>query len=251
MLIAGFTLLFKLLFGAGNMQVFLVEDLPKEIKATVDDKEKKKEILAVLKDFEKEFNKTQKEINRSMKNLKKLNLDRNSLKESIVAEFTITSDLWKKLQTDGISKRLQVINLLTAEEWDKVTANSVAEFDKKENKKNDKVFEEFDKELKKFKEEIVKNISDKEKITEIEDAFLDFSTDIKGYIDANMERTLRDHQTFRNMNATSDELVNALSTVEEARMDVFEGIIELHFKLVELTTEEEWNSIAKATNNLF
>ena len=186
-----------------------------------------------------------------MKNLKKLNLDRNSLKESIVAEFTITSDLWKKLQTDGISKRLQVINLLTAEEWDKVTANSVAEFDKKENKKNDKVFEEFDKELKKFKEEIVKNISDKEKITEIEDAFLDFSTDIKGYIDANMERTLRDHQTFRNMNATSDELVNALSTVEEARMDVFEGIIELHFKLVELTTEEEWNSIAKATNNLF
>ena len=69
------------------MQVFLVEDLPKEIKATVDDKEKKKEIPAVLKDYEKEFDKTQKLINKSMKNLKKLNLDRNSSRESIVVSL--------------------------------------------------------------------------------------------------------------------------------------------------------------------
>ena len=84
-----------------------------------------------------------------------------------------------------------MINLLIAEEWEIVTAKLVVEFDK---------------ELKKVKEEITKNISDKEKINKIEDAFLDFNTVIKGNIKANMERTLSGHQTFRNMNATSYEL---------------------------------------------
>ena len=144
-----------------------------------------------------------------------------------------------------------MINLLIAEKWEIVTAKSVAEFDKKEIKKNDKIFEEFDKEVKKVKEEIVKNISDKEKINKIEDAFLDFTSEIKGYIKANMARTLRDHQAFRNVNATSDELVTALSTVEEARMEVFEGIMDLHFKLIKLTSEEEWDSLAKAANKLY
>ena len=66
-----------------------------------------------------------------------------------------------------------------------------------------------------------------------------------------MERTLRDHQAFRNVNATSDELITALSTVDEAIMEVFEGIMDLHFKLIELTSEEEWDSLAKAANKLY
>ena len=66
--------------------------------------------------------------------LKKLNLDRNSTESSIRAEFTITLDLWSKLQNDGIDKRLQVIGLLKEEEWEKVIANSMADLDKKEQK---------------------------------------------------------------------------------------------------------------------
>ena len=49
MLIAGITLLIGILFGGSDLSTFLVEDLPKEIKHNVEDKEKQKQILAVLK----------------------------------------------------------------------------------------------------------------------------------------------------------------------------------------------------------
>ena len=251
MIIAGLTILIGLLFGGGNISAFLIEDLPKEIKHNVDDKEKQKEILAVLKEFDKEFKKAQKEIDKSKKELKKLNLERTSSEESIRAEFDKVTDIWKKLQTDGIEKRIQVTSMLTEDEWEKIVAGSVSELDKKEQKSQDKIFEDFEKELNKTKKEIKKSIPDVAKANKIEDAFLAFSNEIKAYITANMDRTLRNYETFRNLNATKDELEEALSNVENSREKVFDGIINLHFELVELTTDDEWKSLAKAVNDLY
>ena len=251
MLIAGITLLIGILFGGSDLSTFLVEDLPKEIKHNVEDKEKQKQILAVLKEYEKEFKKTQKEINKSTKELKKLNLDRNSTESSIRLEFAVTLDLWKKLQNDGIDKRLQVIGLLTEDEWEKVIANSIADPDKKEKKHKNKIYENFDKEVSKIKKEIEKTILDTAIAVNIENAFKDFSNGVRSYISANMDRTLKNHKTLRNKEANKEELEQALLFVVDARKNVFEQLLKLHFKLIDLTTEDEWKKISKSINELY
>lgn len=251
MIVTGLILLFTVLFGSPVIPTFVVEDLQKEVKANIDDKERQKEILSVLKDYEDEFKKSQKEINKITKKLKKLNEDRHSPKDSIIAALNMNLDIWKKLQTDGIDHRLKAIKLITPEEWEQITANSVAEFDEKELKAQEKVYKNFNKEIFKVQEVIADKVTEEDRRKKIEAAFENYDKEMITYIDLNINRTLNNHKAFRNLNATKPELLEALSSIEDARKDVFEGIVKLHFQLVELTTDEEWKKISKAVNNMY
>ena len=42
-----------------------------------------------------------------------------------------------------------------------------------------------------------------------------------------------------------------MSTIDQARDQFFDGVVKLHFDLVELTTDEEWSKIAKSVNKIF
>jgi len=251
MIVTGLILLFTMLFGSPSIPTFIVEDLPKEVKANIDDKERQKEILAVLNDYEDESKKSQKELDKVTKRLKELNSDRLSPKDSIVAELNIALDIWKELQTNGIDKRIQVKDMITPEEWEKIIANSVAEFDKKELKAHEKLYKNFNKELYKVQEVMADKVADMERRKKIEAAFDSYSKDVKDYIDANIDRTLKNHAAFRNLDATKQELLEALSSVESSREEFFDGIVKLHFELVEYTTDDEWGKISKAINDMY
>ena len=80
MLITGITLLITLLFGGGSQPIFIVEDLPKEIKNNVNDKNRQKEILSVLDIYEDEVKEYRKKIKKNNKKMKQYNLDQGYLK---------------------------------------------------------------------------------------------------------------------------------------------------------------------------
>ena len=251
MLVATLSLLIGMLLGGSNIPVFIVEELPKEIKRNIDDKERKNEILSILKVYEKEFKNSQKSLDKLKKKMKKLNLDRNSEKDSIYQVLNDASDLWEKLQASGVDNRVLVQEMLTQEEWEKIISKSIDELSKKEVKNLEKEHKNFDKEYDKLQSAIAKQITNPERLKIIDQSFLDFKILLKDYIQSNKEKTLRYNDVFQNLNATKSDLAEAVSFVDESRTKLFDGIVKLHFELTEITTEEEWTKIAKSVNKLF
>ncbi len=141
--------------------------------------------------------------------------------------------------------------MLSEEEWELIISKSLEEFDKKEIKKQEKAYKEFEKNFAKLKSTVEKEITDAERKEKIGATFTSFKKDMKNYVDANMNRTIKEMEAFGDLNAAEDELKAAASSVEEARNQFFEGIVTLHFDLVELTTDEEWDKISKSVNKIF
>ena len=251
MLVASLSLLIGMLLGGGNISAFVVEDFPKEVKTNVDDKERQKEIMSSFKPYEKEFKKVQKDLNKSKKKMKKLNLDRNASTEDIQEILDNANLAWKGVQSTGVKNRMKTLEMLSDEEWELIIAKSLEEFDKKEIKKQEKAYKEFEKKFAKLQSAVEKEITDidhKEKILATLDTF---KSDMKNYVDANMNRTIRELEEFGKKDANEEKLNEELSTIDDAREQFFDGIVKLHFDLVELTTDEEWTKIAKSVNKIF
>ena len=251
MLVASLSLLIGMLLGGQNISAYIVEDLPKEIKANVDDKEKQKEILSITKAYEKEFKGVQKDLKKSKKQMKKLNLDRNTTPESINAVLDEADNSWKEVQTLGLKSRSAVLEMLSQEEWSGIISKSLEDYSKKDLKKQDKALEDFEKKFDKLKKDVAKEITDPKRQENIFATFDTFKVDMENYVAANRKRTIKDMGDFGNLEASEAELQQELSSLDEARSQFFEGIEKLHFELVENTTEEEWAKIAKSVNKIF
>lgn len=251
MLVASLSLLIGMLLGGGNISAFVIEDFPKEVKTNINDKERQKEVISSFKPYEKEFKKVQKDLNKSKKEMKKLNLDRNASSEDIQEILDDANLAWKGIQTTGVQNRLKTVEMLSDEEWELIIAKSLEEFDKKEIKKQEKAYKEFEKNFAKLQSTIEKEISDVDHKTKILATLDTFKSDMKNYVDANMNKTIRELDEFGRKDASEEELNEALSTIDDAREQFFDGIVKLHFDLVELTTDEEWTKIAKSVNKIF
>ena len=251
MLVASLSLLIGMLLGGGNISAFVVEDFPKEVKTNVDDKERQKEIMNSFKPYEKEFKKVQKDLNKSKKKMKKLNLDRNASAEDIQSILDNANDAWKGVQTSGLQSREETLEMLSDEEWELIIAKSLEEYDKKDIKKQEKAYKEFEKQFAKLKSTVEKEITDTDKKDKILATLDTFKSDMKNYADASTNRTIKELKAFGKKDATEEELNEALSTIDDAREQFFDGIVKLHFDLVESTTDEEWGKIAKSVNKIF
>lgn len=251
MIVATLTLLIGMLLGGGNVPAFVVEDFPKEVKTHVDDKERQKEIFIITKPYEKEFKKVQKDLNKSKKKMKKLHLDRNASSDDIGQILDEASDSWKDIQSKGFQYRTEALKILTEEEWELIIAKSLEEFDKKEIKKQEKTYKEFEKNFEKLQLTVEKEITDADRQEQIKATFTSFKKDMKNYVDANTKRTLKEMIAFGDMNATEEELESAMSPIDEARDKFFDSVVKLHYDLVEMTSDEEWNKIAKSVNKIF
>lgn len=251
MLIATITILMGMLFGGGNMSAFVVEDFPKEVKANVDDKERQKEIISLVKPYEKEFKSVQKDLNKSKKKLKKLNLDRNASSEDINEILDEATTTWRRIQTEGLQTRSKTLEMLNDQEWEEIISKSLEEFDKKEVKKQEKAFKEFEKNFAKLQVYVEKEITDPERQEKIATIFTSFKKVMNNYVEANMNKTIKEMEAFADINASEEDLKAALSSIDLARDAFFDGILSLHFDLVDLTSDEEWTGISKAVNKIF
>lgn len=251
MLVASLTLLIGMLMGGQNISAFIVEDLPKEIKANIDDKERQKEVLSIVKAYEKEFKGVQKDLKKSKKEMKKLNLDRNSTPESINTVLDEANSSWKEIQEQGIKSRLDALELLSNEEWEGVISQSLEDYSKKDLKKQNKAVEDFEKKFDKLKSSVAKEITDPERQEKIFATFDAFKVDMANYIAVNKKKTVKDMDIFRDLDASEAQIQQEVSSIDEARSQFFKGIEKLHFELVENTTDEEWSKIAKSVNKIF
>ena len=133
-MIIGTITLISMLFFSGALSLFLVEDFDKGIEKYVVEKERRKELLADLKDIKKTLKEMNEERDDYIKTLKKLNANRNTT----TADFNEYQDKLLvqavKIQDMTIDSRLQLIKKITQEEWDQIMALSATTVQKTKDK---------------------------------------------------------------------------------------------------------------------
>ena len=119
MLIGLFLLLSSLLLG-GNPEVFYIDKIEKGIKKFVVDKERKKELNDILKDYNKSVKAFHTTRNGYVKTLKTQSLDRNTPDQWYKDFFDARLQDRKDIHAEFIRQRLALQERITDEEWTEI-----------------------------------------------------------------------------------------------------------------------------------
>ena len=248
-MIIGTITLISMLFFSGALSLFLVEDFDKGVEKYVVEKERRKELLADLKDIKKTLKDMNEERDDYIKTLKKLNTNRNTT----TADFMEYQDKLLvqavKIQDLTIDSRLQLIKKITQEEWDQIMALSAATVQKTKDKleakrEKGKVKDPFQK----FESEIEKTVSNPENKEKILSTLETYKKDLNILNEKIASRNVIDNPTFKNKEASRDDLKKIADEVNAIKVKAFEAMVDFHFTIKEQTTEKEWDKIVKAFN---
>ena len=250
MLIGLFTLLTALVFG-GNESPFILQNAEKIIKKEIQDKDRKKEIQAMMKEYKKEWKALNKTKKKQAKSIAKLNKDRNTATEQLAEKFEKFRVQRVELNQKLIDGRIKVARLIEQEEWDKILTDVVQispKAEKKLTKAEAKVKIKQDKKLQSIGDEIEAVFSDPVEREQATQYLLQFEDDIIVFLTSSSKFTYRDQEALQDRSASKEEIAGVIQKLEDYRANVHHSFLELRKNLVELSNEKNWPKLAKALN---
>lgn len=90
-MISGLIVLLGLIFGGGSIEYFFIAEFEKSINKYVDNKERKKELRAHAKNYQKAVNEYKKQYKNQVDLFKEKNLDKRTSKQDYIKIFNIIS----------------------------------------------------------------------------------------------------------------------------------------------------------------
>jgi len=234
-------LLYMMLFGGGSSPI-IVPKLDNYVKEYVVDEVRRDSIIELIKISDEKTEETAEANKDLVKTLKSLYKSRVATHEEF--ENTVNEILNNQKATQKVNLMV-IVNShkqITSDEWDKIQNeiySSLEKSDKDRKEKTAKQNKKFDKLTKK----ISKNIADKNK----RKLALDAVAEAKKVYSEN-RKTIQNEFLNRNSviykyKASEKEISDYQNKIVRLNKEFFEETFKAHFKLVELTTEEEWNDI--------
>ena len=221
---------------------FLVKDLDKYVKHHVADETRKDKVLDYLKEAQAIRKKTVKANKDLVKQYSKIEHSREATKEDFEKLRTATLKIQKTSQTANVHAIQNSQNYITKEEWSAIEKDIAKSFEKSK-KKTQKAYDKLNKQFVKWEAKINKSISDKEKrkqaIVAVERLRTTYVNNKKQVQDELMNHESAIFQ-YKAPEAKLKEVQDGYLALLKELLDVTE---ETHFKLVELTTPEEWKKI--------
>lgn len=245
---------FITLLTGGPEQIFLIDNLKKEIKQNVDDKEIKDELLNTLEITTKEIKKFNKCNDKGRKKVKKLVQKKSSSSDLLNGILNNALILRIEHQKKMIESRLFFQEKMNIEQWNKIisTADLPSEKDIKEY---DAVIEKDKKAKKKLvdkvREAISNGIEEPSKQEIIITSFNEFEYALNNYLDEARKINFTNNKIVRNHNASKADLQGIYDYQNKLRKTVYQEFIEMHQIASEKTTLEEWNKISNSFSKLF
>ena len=239
------TTLVILLFFGGAQQNFLIDNLEKGIKKVIDDKDRKKEILAELKDAKsviKAFNKAGKA---SRKEFKAMSADRETSRKALEEIQEVLREKRQAMQHESIEARLSLVPKITEEEWGKIIDLSnvhVAKQKAKAEKKSEKKPKDDFRKVRTAIEDSIQDPGTRSEMTAMLESF------IEQYEAMNERRrslNVADNELVGKQDASREELQGMFGEMNALRDDVFRTFLDYRFKAKALLSAEEWDPIAK------
>lgn len=245
MIIGTITLISMLFFG-GVQEYFLLDKLEKGVKKYVEDKDRRKEILADLKASKnviKIFNKDRKIM---LKSFKKMSLDRNAKQQDFKDFFNETQSERINFQEKIIEDRLRIVEKFSPEEWNGIILLSSSSAEKRLEKALTKTKNPFND----LYNRIDKSITDTLMQAQIRTIIDDFENEFNKMTSHVKSLNASQSEILQNQMVTSEELHDMANTVNEVRKEAMNAFIDFHFRMKEVTNEKEWQEIMKEFNRI-
>lgn len=254
MLIALFTVLAAVLFTGGNNSPYINPNAEKLIKQNIEDSDRKKEILTIMKDYKKEWKELNKLAKKQAKAIHKMNKDRNVASEAIAAAFQEARQGRLGIEKKLIETRLAVQPLITQTEWDHILEEILVLKPKKEKKQTKAEMKEQlrqNKQLTAIGDEIEAAFDDPAKRKQATADLLTFEESLSVVLEESQSYNYRDQEALKNKEATREELEAILDNLSQVRAASEEAYLILRTDLIELSTEDNWPKLAKALGKFF
>lgn len=238
-----------ILISGSDATPFILPKAEKVVKQTVEDSNRKKEILAEMKIYTKEWKKLQKTKKKQAKAVSKMNKDYSANHQTMVEEFQKYRNERKSLTVKLLKFRLTVREMFTEEEWNKVMDQAVNIKPKKEKKLNKAQAKELvvqDKQIAAIVSEIEASFTDPEKLEQVDSDLAAFEDAIADLIVESQNYIPRVVEVFKDQNATKEQIEKMTDLQEQIRAEAHASFLELRKSLVELSTEDNWPKLAKA-----
>ena len=242
-------LLFTLIFS-GPESGMINAKFKKHVKKYVVEKERKDQILILVKFFEKESKALRKKEKKSMTQLAELNTSKTTTTEQFQEFFNQVMIDRTKMNDIKLETRMKVQQLIEPSEWDQIVTASKAYWNKNE-KKRAKQISKLKKSFLKTELKIEKTITDphrQQKALAIVRQFKDEVVRIEKAID---DVNINNKTAMGNLNATESEIAEMIKQIYDLQWQLFENYKTNHLQLVEITTDQEWDKIVKSLNKIF
>ena len=239
-----------LFFGGGHETFLLNPELKKDVSIYVVDKGRRSEIDSLIKSVEKKEGAFQKKIKKDYeKKLDDLNKNRASTSDEFNSEYDLFYMELKALQNQYIQSELDLRTLIKSEEWEKIMDKVLQQPD------NEKIRKRSMEENKKMHDKLLsvcnKHIPDSSgkqqaKALVFENEKIGDSVN-KAFLDLNYQNL----KAVRPYNATRKDFEPIRQKMLKLRRSYTNDLVDLRFKLLDITPEKEWKQLAKELSDQF
>ena len=248
-MLIGLATLITILFFGGVSESFLVDKLEKGVKKHVIEKDRRKEILADLKDSKKYIKAFNKERNAKLKAFKEMNLDKSLEREDFDTFFNDLIEGRKEFQKYVIDERLKITKKIEPDEWTLIMAMSNESVQKRKQKMEKKIRKgKIGLPFGKTRDVIAMEVEDETSRENLRNALDEFLAAETKIIDQLAAMNVEDNPVIENREATLAELNKIGEEMNILRMKGYENLTEFHFAARDNTTEDEWDVLMKAFN---
>ena len=238
----------------GPAEVFLVDDLDKQIKEYVDDKDRKKEALHVVKIANKEIKIFLKFRKKTLKRIESKGSDQTVSYDQMMEEFQPYFDKRLTFQDTMIARRLALQEVLSDQEWEDIISKAVLPSEK-ERRKIEKSEGKTDKRLDKFHQSVVdainESIDDEAKAHELVNYHNEFKLALDAFLEEGEKMGFDQNELVKSKSASQAEMKQYYEERNKLRYKGTEAYFKLRENARTATSEKEWQSISKALEGLY
>ena len=242
-------LLFALIFS-GSESVLLNTKVDKHIKRHVESPENKKQLLGMLKDYEKVAKAFRKEKKKFARELDALNANRDATEEAFSGLFKRYFSRQNEIDRLALKTRMKSQQLIAEAEWENILSDA-SEVYEKGDKKRDKYISNLQKSISKAKSKAGNIIEDESRKQQIQRVLADFKSAV---VDIQLQYNSYnyiDNNLLNSRQSTESELHELQKEINDLKQQFFDAYLNTHMELVELSTEAEWDDVIKAMNEIF
>ena len=242
-------LLFSLIFG-GSESVLMNPKFKKHIRKHVEEKERKQQILDLVKVYEKEAKRFHKKEKKKVKEMNALNADRTTSVSEFERFFKRVMEEHLELAKKRMVLRLTIQEQIEKSEWDFLVEDSKIVWNKNSKKRVKyihKLNKSFEKAIFRIKRNILNEKRKQEAISIVEIFKADLIQKQKDFNGLNIS----ERPVFQDKDVSESDLQSIQDEINLLRWDIYNAYIKAHKDLVEVLEEDEWPKIVKSINKIF